>query len=259
MKTKYFFHLLKAIPLLPIIYFQGKKIKRDIPLLPEAKNPEGFVNINVDKKLKVLFIGESSFAGVGVEFHKNGFAGHFSNKLSALFHFNIDWKVYAKTGYSVEKIHQKIVPQINETACDLLVIGIGGNDSFELTQPKNWNKNIQLLIDDLQHKFPKTPILFAHLPTIESFPAFTKQLRFVLVNHKDLLAENLRDLVLKNKNIYYPPEKINIQEWTGKLKENQTVVDFFSDGIHPSELCYELWARDCVQYLSTSNINFPKF
>ena len=77
-----------------------------------------------------------------------------------------------------------------------------------------------------------------------------------MVNHKNLLAENLSNLISKNKNIYYPPQKIKIEEWMGKLNENQTIFDFFSDGVHPSELTYELWAKDCVQYLATSNINF---
>lgn len=256
MNSNFFLHVLKSIPLLPIIYFQGKKIRKKIQFLPEAKNPEGFVNIDSDKNLRILFIGESSFAGVGVENHKNGFAGHFSNEFGKEFQHNINWKVYAKTGYNIAKIQRKIIPVINENACDLLVIGIGGNDTFELTQPKPWRESVQILINDLQKKFPETPILFAQLPTIEVFPAFTKQMKFVLGNHKDLLARHLNIQVLKNKNTYFPTEKINVKEWLGKLKEGQTASEFFSDGIHPSEICYEWWAKDCVAFLSHSNINF---
>ncbi|MBF8456307.1 SGNH/GDSL hydrolase family protein [Kaistella sp. G5-32] len=256
MKNNYFLHLLKSIPLLPIIYFQGKKIKKEIQLFPEAKNPEGFINANSYKNLKILFIGESSFAGVGVENHKNGFAGHFSNALSEKFHYNINWKVYAKTGYNVDKIQRKLIPLIVEKECNLLVIGIGGNDTFELNQPKKWRESVQCLINDLRKKFPETPVLFAQLPTIEMFPAFSKEMKLVLGNHKDILADHLNTQVLKNKNVYFPTEKINFKEWLGKLKEGQTVWEFFSDGIHPSELCYDLWAKDCVTFLGQSKINF---
>lgn len=256
MKSHYFLYLLKSVPLLPIIYFQGKKIKNEIHFLPEAKNPEGSVNINSDKNLKILFIGESSFAGVGVENHKNGFAGHFAKHFGEKFQYNIDWKVYAKTGYNVGKIQRRIIPTITENACDLLVIGIGGNDTFEFVQPKVWRKSVRHLIDDLQKKFPETPILFAQLPTIEVFPAFTKQMKFVLGNHKDLLAFHLHKTVLGNKNIYFPAQKINVKEWLGNLKEGQTASEFFSDGIHPSELCYDWWAKDCVTFLSQSQIRF---
>ena len=113
-----------------------------------------------------------------------------------------------------------------------------------------------MLIDDLRKKFPETPILFAQLPTIEAFPAFTKEMKFVLGNHKDILAFHLHQQVLKNKNIYFPTEKINVKEWLSKLKEGETTSEFFSDGIHPSELCYELWPKDGVQFLSEPNIIF---
>lgn len=256
MRKNYFIHLLKSIPLLPIIYFQGKKVKKEIQFLPEAKDPEGSVNVNSDKTLKVLFIGESSFAGVGSDFHKNSFAGYFSRELSAAFNCIIDWKVYAKTGYNVEKVHQRIIPKIVETQCDLLVIGIGANDSFEFTQPKKWLKNIQLLIDSLRNKFPETPISFAQLPTIEAFPALTKEMQFVLGNHKDLLAQYLYSQTSKNKNIYFPTNKVDIQKWMKLLNDNQTISDFFSDGIHPSELTYKMWAKESVQFLLDSQLQF---
>ena len=256
MRKNYFIHLLKSIPLLPIIYFQGKKIKNEIQFLPEAKDPEGSINVNSDKTIKVLFIGESSFAGVGSDFHKNSFAGYFSRELSVAFHCNIDWKVYAKTGYNVEKVQQRIIPKIKESQCDLLVIGIGANDSFEFTQPKKWLENIQLLIDSLRDKFPGTPISFAQLPTIEVFPALTKEMQFVLGNHKDLLAQYLYSQTSKNKNIYFPTNKVDIQKWMKLLNDNQTIEDFFSDGIHPSELTYKMWAKESVQFLLDSKLNF---
>ena len=256
MKKKYFIHLLKSIPLLPIIYFQGKRIKKEIQFLPEAKDPEGSIATNSDQTIKILFIGESSFAGVGSDFHKNSFAGYFSRELSAAFHFNVDWKVYAKTGYNVEKVHQRIIPKIVETECDLLVIGIGANDSFEFTQPKKWQENIQLLIKSLRNKFPETPISFVQLPTIEAFPALTKEMQFVLGNHKDLLAQYLYTQTSKNKNIYFPTHKVDIKEWMKQLKDDQTIADFFSDGVHPSELIYKIWAKESVEFLVESKLQF---
>lgn len=254
MKKKYFFHLVRSIPFLPIIYFQGKKLKKEIEFLTEAKMPEGAINVNSENTLKVIFIGESSFAGIGSDFHKNSFAGYYSSELSLLFKCNIDWKVYAKSGYNVQKIQQRIISTIEESHCDLLVVGIGANDSFEFTQPKAWQNNIQMLIDSLRIKFPKTPILFAQLPTVEMFPALTKEMQFVLGNHKDILAEYLYDLTLKNQNTYFPTIKVDVQKWVQDLNENQTIADFFSDGIHPSELTYKIWAKESVEFLSSLKI-----
>lgn len=154
------------------------------------------------------------------------------------------------------KVNQFIVPEIYENQCDLLVIGIGANDSFEFTQPKKWLKNIQLLINSLRKKFPETPISFAQLPTIEAFPALTKEMQFVLGNHKDLLAQYLYSQTSKNKNIYFPTNKVDIQKWMKLLNDNQTIADFFSDGIHPSELTYKMWTKESVQFLLDSKLKF---
>ena len=81
-------------------------------------------------------------------------------------------------------------------------------------------------------------------------------MQFVLGNHKDLLADYLELQTSKNKNIYFPNKKINIDRWMSELNDHQTVLDFFSDGIHPSELTYELWAKESVQFLKDSDLNF---
>ena len=67
-KLRYFFGVFISLSLLPVLYFQGKKIKKEIPKLPEAKNPKGFVNGNFKDTLHLLSIGESTIAGVGVEY-----------------------------------------------------------------------------------------------------------------------------------------------------------------------------------------------
>ena len=146
-KLKYFFGVFISLPLLPILYFQGKKIKKEVPKLPEAKKPKGFVDGNFKDTIDLLSIGESTIAGVGVEFHKNGFTGSLANTLSIELQSNINWRVYAKSGYTVQQVYKKIIPKIEEKSTDLIVIGMGGNDAFTLNSPKKWTKAIENLVN----------------------------------------------------------------------------------------------------------------
>ena len=82
MRLKYYLGSIVALPLLPIIFLQGKKIRTNVPKLPEAKDPEGYVKKNSSKTIEILCIGESTIAGVGVDFHKNGFIGALANTIS---------------------------------------------------------------------------------------------------------------------------------------------------------------------------------
>ena len=75
MNLKYYIGFVVSLPLLPIMYLQGKKTRKNTPKLPEARNPQGYIKTAAEKTLKILAIGESTIAGIGVDFHENGFIG----------------------------------------------------------------------------------------------------------------------------------------------------------------------------------------
>ena len=90
---KYFFGAIITIPLLPIMYFQGKKIRSSVPTLPEATGTEGKAEKNPNRTLKLITIGESTIAGVGVDTHEEGFTGTIAKELSQKLDTDIEWKV----------------------------------------------------------------------------------------------------------------------------------------------------------------------
>jgi len=175
MNFKYFLGVLISIPILPLLYFQGKNIRKKVPKLSEAREPQGFVNNNFNETINIISIGESTIAGVGVDFHKNGFTGALSETLSTILKRNIQWKVYAKSGYTVKQVCSKIIPKIKESSYDMIVIGMGGNDAFTLNSPKKWISDINHLVNLLQKKYPKTPIFFHKHAPHKRVPCFSKK------------------------------------------------------------------------------------
>ena len=138
MQAKYILGALLIAPVLPIMYIQGKRIRSAVPKLPEASGTEGFVDVNSDLGIKTLLIGESTISGVGVTTHKEGFAGAFSSQLADLTQSNVQWKVYAQSGFTARDVDHDLIPLITEKESDLIVIGLGGNDAFSLNSPKIW-------------------------------------------------------------------------------------------------------------------------
>lgn len=137
MSLRYLFGTLIAIPLLPVMYFQGKRIRKRVPTLPEAKDPEGtcWVHKTNPQKLRIITLGESTLAGVGVATHQEGFTGSFAAQLADNLEFNIVWKVYAKSGFTAKEIRDNIVPTVIDAPTDLILVGTGGNDAFTLNTP----------------------------------------------------------------------------------------------------------------------------
>ncbi len=245
MNFKYIFGVILSIPLLPLMYFQGKKIKASVPELPEAKGIKGSTtNANSKKTLNLLTIGESTIAGVGVKTHEEGFTGTLAKELSSRLSANVDWKVYARSGYTARRVHQKIIPKIQESHADIIVVGLGGNDAFTLNRPNTWRKDMSMLITALKLKFPFATIVFCNMPPIKEFPAFTPLIKFVIGNLVELLGKELNEIVQKYDNVYYIDEVITLQRWIKKMKIEAPKSAFFSDGVHPSKLAYQTWAKD---------------
>ena len=144
MNLKYFGGSLLAIPLLPIMYWQARKIRAAVPKLPEASGPAGVVNNNNKDEFKLITIGESTIAGIGVATHTEGFSGTLAKEIGSIIDYKVSWKVYAKSGYTARMVKNKLVPKITEKEADLIVIGLGGNDSFKLNSQLLFN-NIDIL------------------------------------------------------------------------------------------------------------------
>ena len=250
MNLRYIFGSIISLPLLPLLYFQGKSIRKNVPTLPEAKEPKGFVNGNFNETLNILTIGESTIAGVGVDYHKNGFTGALANTLSKELESNINWRVYARSGYTVKRVSEKIVPKIEEEETDLIVIGMGGNDAFTLNSPKKWVSDIKNLTNLLQIKYPNTPIFYTNMPPIKEFPAFTKSIKFVIGNLVEILGQELNNVIKNKENVYYNNEVVTLKAWSKRhsLPSNNTKI-YFSDGVHPSKLTYHVWGEEMAGFI----------
>lgn len=249
MNIKYILGSILAVPLLPVMYFHGKKIKALVPELPEAKGIEGKSTVNSKSSIRLLTIGESTIAGVGVATHNEGFTGTLANELSLKLNANVQWKVYARSGYTAKRVREKIIPKITEQSTDIIVIGLGGNDAFTLSSPAKWKLDINELIVAVKEKFGETPIIFTNMPPIKEFPAFTPLIKLIIGNLVELLGEELNKLISAYSNVYYYSTKITMTDWMNRFDKQARISDFFSDGVHPSKLTYQIWAKDIAGFL----------
>ena len=248
------FYALKRLfllPLLPFLYLQGKRVRKQIPSLPEAEGTDGFVeNKETGEEISLLVLGESTMAGVGAATHKEGFAGQLAGQLSQRQSCSVNWSVRAKSGYTAEKVRCKIGPQLDKRPIDFIVIGLGANDSFAFNSPVQWREEVKMLIEDLRKCWPATGIYFVSMPPIKEFPAFTPLMRNVLgLWVKDLGAE-LKRAVKNFDHVYFNEEHITLASWSKKHGYSADPELYFSDGVHPSSLTYQLYAKDMAAFIT---------
>ncbi|WP_395373611.1 SGNH/GDSL hydrolase family protein [Marinicella sp. W31] len=239
---------LLTLPLLPVMYFQARKIRATVPKLPEAQEPQGVSGKTHRQRLRLLLLGESTMAGVGVDKHSEGFAGILADSLSHHLEIAVHWQVNANSGYTAEDVRSKTVPNLDAEA-DLIVIGLGANDAFKLNTPKRWRRHIAALIHSLRKHYPQTPIVFTNMPPIKEFPAMTGLLKLTIGNLVEALGRALAQEITAHDHVYYHARTITVKDWIERFQVDKHIDDFFSDGIHPSQLTYRIWAQDLAQFI----------
>lgn len=252
-QLKYFCAALITIPFLPFIYFQGKKVKADVPILPEAEGHEGVFG-NFKKQINLLALGESTIAGVGVDQHKNGLTGALAKHFSELQKYQVNWKVVAKSGFTAYQTATKLVPKIGTFDPDIIVIGLGANDAFQLNSPKRWRSSMKSLLTRLNNTFPKSIIVCINMPPIKEFPVFTPLMKKVMGNLVELFGKELKHLVKNYSNVFYIDQKLTLEDWIKKQNNKFSVQDFFSDGVHPSQLTYQIWGKEVAEFIFANHL-----
>ena len=124
MKTSYkdTLWLASIIPLLPILLFDGWRVRRRVPILGDAQGDSG--TVGKGKVFRISIVGESTMAGVGVSHNRDGFAGYLSQEIAQYLSCAVHWRLYAKSGETVQSVI-RFIETIEES--DLLIIGLGGN------------------------------------------------------------------------------------------------------------------------------------
>lgn len=237
------------IPLLPFMYRDGKRVLSSVPKLPPATGPNG-QTVGEEPPLRILIIGESTMAGVGVATHAEGFAGAFADALAQGIGRSVSWRVYARSGFTLKRILHEVLPTIEEAQVDMIVVGMGGNEAFKMNTPEGVRRDFKAVIDWLRNRFgPDVPIAFPNMPPIREFTAFTPVLKFTLGRMVEVFGEELAELVKAEENVYYNAEVIRIADWRQRLGVGEDPTIFFSDGVHPSALTYQTWGRDFAAFL----------
>jgi lysophospholipase L1-like esterase len=234
------------IPIVPLLIWQGKRVKNTIPNLPEAIGTKGQV-VGNEKIINLLTIGESTFAGVGVLTHEEGVTGQLAQFLSEKTNCSVNWEVVAQSGYTAKKVLTALVPMIPKTPIDIVVIGLGGNDTFELNFPMRWQKDLIDIISEIQKIQPESSIVIATLPPVGSFPAFPFPVNAVLGGLERLHSWAVKPIPEMFQNVYFDNKRFEVTE--PKI--------MFSDGVHPSGYTYSLWGKQLAEFIVTNNLIQP--
>ncbi|WP_100637820.1 SGNH/GDSL hydrolase family protein [Marinobacter salexigens] len=223
---------LSTLALAPVLIGQGRYVRRVTPRLPE---PEGERRGAVGKgpELRLLILGDSAAAGVGVSNQQDALAGQLVRELAR--DHRVTWNLLAETGRTAADVLEAINSAPDEHY-DVVLVSVGVNDVTGRTSTQQWLSALNALSDRLIKGMGATRILFTAIPPMHVFPALPQPLRWYL----GMRARQLNELM---KNVCK-------SRASGEGHLEYLCVSFplepgfmAADGFHPGLDAYRLWAE----------------
>jgi len=214
--------------LAPALLAQGYWVRRKVPKLPEATGfRSGRWGNGPD--LRLLIVGDSSAAGVGVAVQEKALSGRLVARLATT--RRVSWTLVARTG-STTGMLTEMLDSVPPGTYDLAVTALGVNDITADVKVSSWLKHTAGLHTKLMQQFGVRRIVASGLPPMQGFPSLPQPLRWYLGRQARVFDDALRAHLAGVARIEHLPMAF------------PTDANLMaSDGYHPGEVVYEAWAR----------------
>ena len=165
------------LALAPLLVAQAVHTRRRMPVLPEARGPsQGAVGSG--PSLRLLIIGDSSAAGVGVPRQSRALALPLARRLAADTGRRVHWWLRARTGLTTAQLLVWLQAERPPHA-DVVVVVTGVNDVVEQVPSQRGVAARDALANWLRNTCGAGHVVFVPLPPIHQFPALPRPLRWM--------------------------------------------------------------------------------
>jgi lysophospholipase L1-like esterase len=212
--------------------------------LPEARGERAGVTGAGDVTLRLLIVGDSSAAGVGVATQTEALAGQLAQALAARIGAAVAWQLVAHTGATARDACEALRAAA-VTPADLLVTAVGVNDVVAQTRPARFLAALDELHGVAVARAGITRAWHCGLPPMGEFPLLPQPLRWVLgrdaVHLDRTLARHLAGLPRRR---HLPLPEVDAAP---RGREAMAAGWMARDGFHPGPLGYRRWGQQVAE------------
>lgn len=221
------FEVLCSVVLGPVLLAQGLYTRWTTPRLAEPSGEREGIS-GAGSGLRLLILGDSAAAGVGVATQAEALSGQLVGQLSA--DLRVTWRLLAQSGLDIRGV-QGLVEGSAPERFDAVVVSVGVNDVTRNVSAEQWVAGLERLIELLQWKYEARYVLLSRVPPLHAFPALPQPLRWYLGCRARRFNQRLVALVGQR------PQTLLLEEELALSREMMA-----TDGFHPGAAIYQRWA-----------------
>jgi lysophospholipase L1-like esterase len=232
---------LASLPLGPIAYAQGRRVRASLPPPCAAAGPaQGTIEPEgpATRTLHLLAIGESTVAGCGIATQDEAMPAQVARVLAAREDARVHWRGVGRIGITAARVARELEDDIaGAPKADAVVIALGVNDVLTQNSARGYARDMADVVALLKRQHPSAALVVAGVPPVGRFPALPQPLRGLLGWRARRLDRAAHAYAAGERGLRYVP--MHVDQADRAL--------FAADGFHPSALGAAVWARALVE------------
>lgn len=215
----------------PVLLRQGRQVRRQALRLPEPEGPRAGVAGEGVLRLRLLVVGDSAAAGVGVDEQSQALAAPLAERLARVLQGRVSWQLVATTGHRAADA-LKALEQAPLSPADAMVTSLGVNDAVGQTPVRHWLATLAALHAVAQRRAGVRQTWHSAVPPMEHFPVLPQPLRWVLGRDARRLDQALQRSLAGLSDRHHVALPAMPGEAAGWMAR---------DGFHPGLRGYQAW------------------
>jgi lysophospholipase L1-like esterase len=225
--------LLGSLALFPLVALQGTVTRRRVPCLPPVQPPHHGVVPGRGSTIRLLAIGESTVAGVGLTHSEETVAATTARALARRTRRPVAWHGLGLSGATVNQAAERLLPRVARGAADLLVISFGVNDTLAYRSPSTFAGDLAALVTAARARIGDAAVVVTGVAPLACFPALPWPLRTILNWRSVALQEAAERLAAR-----FP--RLVVERFAEPFGPHLFAVD----GFHPNMEAHALWGEE---------------
>jgi lysophospholipase L1-like esterase len=225
--------LFASVALYPLVALQGTVTRRRVPCLPPVQTPCRGLVPGQGAAIRVLAVGESTVAGVGLSHGDETVAATTARALARQTRRPVAWQGHGLSGATVSDAAQRLLPLIAAEPADLLIIAFGVNDTIAYRPPAAFADDLAGLVTAVRARIGEAAAVITGVAPLACFPALPWPLRTILNWRSAALQEAAEGLAGRLPRLVVE-----------RFSEPFGPHLFADDGFHPNVAAHALWGEE---------------
>jgi len=222
------------VVLMPVLLVQAMYLRMTVVRLPEPEGPRRGT-VGEGPKLRLLILGDSSAAGVGVQVQDDALLGQVTALLAEV--ATVEFQLIARTGAKTGDVLGWL-DDMPQGPFDVVVVALGVNDVTKAVTLRKWLTQQSTLLDQLVQSFGAKHVVVSGLPPMRDFPLLPQPLRWVLGRQAERFDRALHALVAVRDDSSAVTIDLQVSD------DNMS-----PDGFHPGAEVYATWAAAVAAHI----------